>query len=54
MCAGAGNFPAQGSAGPWPRMVRVGLQHRSSMSDMVAAGIFRAAPHRAQMTSTEL
>lgn len=37
-----------------PRMVRVGLQQRSSMSDMVAAGSFRAPPHRAQKSSTEL
>ena len=38
----------------FPRMVRVGLQHRSSMSDMVAAGIFNPAPQRAQVSSTEL
>ena len=37
-----------------PRMVRVGLQQRSSMSDMVAAGIRRAPSHRAQNSSTEL
>lgn len=37
-----------------PRMVRVGLQHRSSMSDMVAAGSFSAPPHWAQKSSTEL
>lgn len=37
-----------------PRMVRVGLQHRSSMSEMVAAGIRKAPSHRAQNSSTEL
>ncbi len=46
--------PYFGSLGAFPRMVRVGLQHRSSMSDMVAAGSFRAPPHRAQKSSTEL
>ena len=37
-----------------PRMVRVVLQQRSSISDMVAAGMRRAPSHRAQNSSTEL
>ena len=54
-CAPRGKFSGDHSAGgSFPRMVRVGLQHRSSMSDMVAAGIFNPAPQRAQVSSTEL
>lgn len=37
-----------------PRMSSVGLQQRSSRSDMVAAGSFKAPPQRAQNSSTEL
>ena len=37
-----------------PRIVRVGLQQRSSISDMVAAGILSAPLHRSQKSSTEL
>lgn len=42
------------SSGWSPRMSRVGLQQRSSKSDIVAAGSFKAPPQRAQNSSTEL
>ena len=58
MCAQVGSvflFSHLASSGGFPpRMVSVGLQHRSSMSDMVAAGSFSAPPHWAQNSSTEL
>lgn len=49
-----GRFPDVRCHGVFPRMVRVVLQHRSSRSDRVAAGIFSAPWHWGQVSSTEL
>ena len=51
---GSGMCGPEGYSGCFPRMVRVGLQQRSSRSERLAAGSLSFPPHWAQVISTEL